>query len=96
MTKSSQYVIFITTLLLILSPAVAQGTIIDSEDEKKSSDRRLLLSKTINLTQNEKDSVYPQISSSLNNVFVVWEESVGTYVSKNYDIYISEKVLTVE
>lgn len=88
MTKSSQYVIFITTLLLILSPTVAGGTIIDSEDEKKSSDRRQLVSKTINLTQNEKDSVYPQISSSLNNVFVVWEESVGTYGSKNYDIYV--------
>jgi hypothetical protein len=75
-------------ILLIVSPTVAKGTFIDLDDEKKSSDRWQFVSKTINLTQNENDSVYPQISSSLNNIFVVWEESVGSYGSKNYDIYL--------
>ena len=91
MTRSGQYVVFITTLLLIISPTFAKGTFIDLEDDKddkKSSDRLQFVSKTINLSQNKNDSVYPQISSSSNNIFVVWEESVGGYGSKNYDIYL--------
>jgi hypothetical protein len=87
MTKSGKYIIVIITLLLIVIPTVARGTFIDNEDEKKSSDRRQFVSKTINLSQNENDSVYPQISSTFNNVFVVWEESIGGYQTKNYDIY---------
>lgn len=88
MTKSRQYIIFVTTLLLMISPTVANATFVDFEDEKISSDRWQFVSKTINLTQNQNDSAYPQISSSLNNIFVVWEESVGGYGSKNYDIYL--------
>jgi hypothetical protein len=88
MRKSGQCIIFITTLLLIISPTVANATFIDAVDQKKTSDGWRFVSKTINLTQNQNDSAYPQITSSLNNIFVVWEESVGGYGSKNYDIYL--------
>jgi hypothetical protein len=88
MTKSGQYIILISLFLLMVSPTVANSTFIDFEDQKKSSDGWRFASKTINLTHNQNDSAYPQVSSSLNNIFVVWEESVGDYGSKNYDIYL--------
>jgi hypothetical protein len=41
---------------------------------------------SINLTNNERDSVYGQISTSNNNVYVVWQESVPGSNTRNYDI----------
>ena len=41
-----------------------------------------------NLTNNDQDSVYGQIATLENNVYVVWQESIGeTLPKKNYDIY---------
>jgi BNR repeat-like domain len=41
---------------------------------------------SINLTNNERDSVYGQISTSNNNLYVVWQESVPGSNTRNYDI----------
>ena len=64
----------------------AQASLIQLEFKEKSPEIFHFVSEAKNLTQNENDSVYPQISSSANNLFVVWEESVGNY-GKNYDVF---------
>ena len=41
-----------------------------------------------NLTNNDQDSVYGQIAALENNVYLVWQESIGEKLpKKNYDIY---------
>lgn len=41
-----------------------------------------------NLTNNDQDSVYGQIATLENNVYIVWQESLGEKLpKKNYDIY---------
>lgn len=45
------------------------------------------LNKTRNLSNNIDDSVYSQVASSGNNVYVVWEQSVKGQNAKNYDIF---------
>lgn len=84
--KIPLYQVFIITLLIVGSSTVVEGSGIDNKEKKKISES-LNHSEIKNLTQNEDDSVYPQISSSSNSVYVVWQESVGNYASKNYDIF---------
>jgi hypothetical protein len=84
--KIPLYQVFIITLLIVGSSTVVEGSGIDNKEKKKISES-LNPSEIKNLTQNEDDSVYPQISSSSNSVYVVWQESVGNYASKNYDIF---------
>ena len=43
--------------------------------------------KTKNLSQNLEDSVYAQVSTSGENVYIVWQESVGSNEAKDYDIF---------
>ena len=43
--------------------------------------------KTKNLSQNLEDSVYAQVSTSGENVYIVWQESVGSDEVKDYDIF---------
>ena len=40
-----------------------------------------------NLSQNQNDSVYPQVAAWKNNVYVVWSESTQSSTDNNYDIY---------
>ncbi|HET6727146.1 MAG TPA: sialidase family protein [Nitrososphaeraceae archaeon] len=81
------YTIYIITLLIIGPSTVARGSVIDLEDEEKSSERLQFGTETNNLTQNQNDSVYPQIAAWKNNVYVVWSESTQGSTDKNYDIY---------
>ena len=69
------YTIYIITLLIVGPSTVARGSVIDLEDEEKSSERLQFGTETNNLTQNQNDSVYPQTAASKNNVYVVWSES---------------------
>ncbi|HEY9398632.1 MAG TPA: sialidase family protein [Nitrososphaeraceae archaeon] len=87
--KVPPYYVFIITLLIIGSSTVAEGSVIDPEEKEKSSER-LNFSEPKNLTQNKDDSVYPQVSSSSNSVYLVWQESVGSYGSRNYDIFFRQ------
>lgn len=41
-----------------------------------------------NMSDNVKDSVYPQIESSGNNVFVVWQDNLFGHNRQNYDILL--------
>ncbi len=41
-----------------------------------------------NMSNNEGDSVYPQISSSPDNVYVVWQDNVFGEKKRNYDILL--------
>ncbi|MGH9965623.1 MAG: sialidase family protein [Nitrososphaeraceae archaeon] len=41
-----------------------------------------------NISNNEGDSVYPQIASYLNNTFVVWQDNSLSDISSNYEILV--------
>lgn len=74
----------IGVLIEELSPAVeALGT----EDVIQESISKTFLNATRNLSHNNEDSVYSQIASVRDNVYVVWEQSVPGSDAKNYDIY---------
>ena len=44
----------------------------------------------VNLTNNNEDSVYGQVSSSDNNTYVVWQESVPGNTDRNYEIFFKK------
>lgn len=87
--KAPPYQVLIVTLLIIVSLTVAQGSGTETEQLQKVSEKSNL-SETNNLTQNDNDSVYPQISSSSDNIYIVWQESVGSYGTTNYDIFFKK------
>jgi hypothetical protein len=87
--KASSYKVLIVTLLIIVSSTVAQGSGTETEQIQKVSEKSNL-SETNNLTQNDDDSVYPQISSSSDNIYIVWQESVGSYGTTYYDIFFKK------
>ncbi len=62
-----------------------------SEKFKQNNDsiiRNYTISNITNLTNNKEDSIYGQIESFENNVYVVWQESVTeTLPEHNYDIF---------
>ena len=88
--KVPSYYVFIITLLMMGSSTIAQGGGIETDEKEKPSERLKFVSETNNLTQNEDDSVYPQISSSSENIYIVWQESVGSYGTSNYDIFFKK------
>jgi len=71
----------ITLLLLSNLPAVHSSNNLDNTSRNKLEFRD-----TVNLTNNERDSVYGQISTSNNNVYVVWQESMPGSDLRNYEI----------
>ena len=87
--KSPSYPVLIVTLLTIVSSMIAPGNGTENEQIQKDSEK-LNFNKPNNLTQNDDDSVYPQISSSSNNIYIVWQESVGSYGTTNYDIFFKK------
>lgn len=88
--KVPSYYVFIITLLMMGSSTIAQGSGIETDEKEKPSERLNFVNETNNLTQNEDDSVYPQISSSSENIYLVWQESVGSYGTSNYDIFFKK------
>lgn len=87
--KSPSYPVLIVTLLTIVSSMITPGSGTETEQIQKDSEK-LNFSKPNNLTQNDDDSVYPQISSSSDNIYIVWQESVGSYGTTNYDIFFKK------
>ena len=87
--KLPSYPGLILILLTIVSSMIAPGSGTENEQIQKDSEK-LNLSKPNNITQNDDDSVYPQISSSSNNIYIVWQESVGSYGTTNYDIFFKK------
>jgi hypothetical protein len=45
---------------------------------------------TMNLSNNTEDSVYGQVGSSDNNIYVVWQESVPGNTDRNYEIFFKK------
>jgi len=88
--KVPSYYVFMITLLMMGSSTIAQGSGIETDEKEKPSERLNFVSEINNLTQNEDDSVYPQISSSSENIYIVWQESVGSYGTSNYDIFFKK------
>lgn len=86
--KGPSYLVLIVTLLIIVSSTVTHGS--GTETEKIQKDSEKMNFETNNLTQNDDDSVYPQISSSSDNIYIVWQESVGSYGTTNYDIFFKK------
>ena len=87
--KSPPYSVLIVTFLTIVSSIISQASGAETEQIQKDSEK-LNLSKTNNLTQNDDDSVYPQISSSSDNIYIIWQESVGSHGTTNYDIFFKK------
>jgi hypothetical protein len=88
--KVSSYYVFIITLLMMGSSTIAQGSGTETDEKEKPAERLNFVTETNNLTQNEDDSVYPQVSSSSENIYIVWQESVGNYGTRNYDIFFKK------
>jgi hypothetical protein len=78
---SSLSLAIIIVLLLPNLPDVHASNNLDNTGQKK-----LVFGDTINLTNNEKDSVYGQVSAPNDNVYVVWQESIPGTEIRNYDI----------
>ena len=74
-------------LLLPNLPAVHASNNLDNTNQKKLEYRD-----TMNLTNNERDSVYGQISTSYNNVYVVWQESNPGSGLRNYEILFKRSI----
>lgn len=72
----------VTILLLVDLPILYASNInLDNTIQNKFE-----FEDSINLTNNERDSVYGQISTSNNKVYLVWQESVPGSNTRNYDI----------
>jgi hypothetical protein len=57
------------------------------ENQAQASLEINIAPQSMNLSQNQNDSVYPQIAAWKNNVYVVWSESTQSFTDNNYDIY---------
>lgn len=70
-------------IILLLSNL---ATVYASNNLDSTNQKKLEFGDTINLTNNDRDSVYGQISTSNDNVYVVWQESIPGADIRNYDI----------
>jgi hypothetical protein len=51
---------------------------------------RIEFDDTMNISNNTEDSVYGQVRSSDNNIYVVWQESVPGNTDRNYEIFFKK------
>ena len=80
---ASLVVFFTIEVAEVITPAEA----FDLRHSTYSSVKTHYLNETRNLSHNIDDSVYSQVASSGDNVYVVWEQSVRGPNAKNYDIF---------
>lgn len=81
-------------LSLILNGVYVQTVIAGSEVNTVD---RLRFSKPVNLTNNLQDSVYAQVSTQGNNVYMVWQENPESNAAssdnaRNYDIFMKKSI----
>jgi hypothetical protein len=79
-------------LSLILNGAYVQTVIAGSEVNTVD---RLSFSEPVNLTNNQQDSVYAQVATQGNNVYMVWQENPQSHAASsdsaiNYDIFMKK------
>ena len=81
-------------LSLILNGAYVQTATAGSE---VNTGDRLSFSEPVNLTNNLQDSVYAQVSTQGNNVYMVWQENPQSQAARsdntrNYDIFMKKSI----
>ena len=72
---------------LLIEELSPSGVALGTEGVMHDSISKTYLNATRNLSHNDEDSVYSQIASFGDNVYIVWEQSVPGPDAKNYDIY---------
>ncbi len=73
-------------IVMILLQLSNLPTLYASNNLDNINQKNLEFGDIINLTNNERDSVYGQVSTSNDNVYVVWQESMPGTDTRNYDI----------
>jgi hypothetical protein len=81
-------------LSLVLNGAFVQTAIAGSEVNTVD---RLSFSEPVNLTNNQEDSVYAQVATQGNDVYMVWQENPQSQAAsndnaKNYDIFMKKSI----
>jgi hypothetical protein len=81
-------------LIQTLTHSLDLGASNDGESEAAADlmnqSRLIEFDDIVNLTNNSEDSVYGQVSSSNNNTYVVWQESVPGNIDRNYEIFFKK------
>lgn len=80
-------------LIQTLTHSLDLGASNDGESEAvdlMNQSRLIEFDDIMNLTNNSEDSVYGQVSSSNNNTYVVWQESVPGNIDRNYEIFFKK------
>ena len=72
---------------LVLISLLSSISLYALENQAQASLEINVAPQSMNLSQNQNDSVYPQIAAWKNNVYVVWSESTQSFTDNNYDIY---------
>ena len=88
----SIFSLFLTASLVVfftieVAEEITPAEAYDIRHSTYSSVNAHYLNETRNLSHNSDDSVYSQVASSGDNVYVVWEQSVRGPNAKNYDIF---------
>ena len=89
-----EWVLFFCTIVSMLANSIfglnfiiVSSGIASAEESIHNISGNDYSNKTKNLSQNLEDSVYAQVSTSGENVYIVWQESVGSDEAKDYDIF---------
>jgi uncharacterized protein involved in tolerance to divalent cations len=82
-------------VLVVISNTTNQGGYAQNSDSSASDSLRF--SKPVNLTNNLRDSVYAQVASQGDNVYMVWQENPPFPISEttnsvNYDIFMKKSI----
>ena len=73
--------------MFVLNFTIVSSGIASAEESMYNISSSNYSNNTKNLSQNLEDSVYAQVSTSGENVYIVWQESVGSNEAKDYDIF---------
>ena len=73
--------------MFVLNFTIVSSGIASTEESMYNISNSNDSNNTKNLSQNLEDSVYAQVSTSGENVYIVWQESVGSNEAKDYDIF---------
>ena len=84
-------------VLGVISVVGYQDSFSQAEANENNVANQVRFSKPVNLTNNARDSVYAQVATHGNNVFVVWQEDPPSRYSDgdnlvNYEILIKKSV----
>jgi hypothetical protein len=86
-------------ILCVFSSLILQGVYVQNVNANSEINTvdGLSFSEPVNLTNNQRDSVYAQVATQGNNVYIVWQENPPSPVTSsdneiNYDIFIKKSI----